>query len=509
MAASRQREWVRRWAPPVALSIAGFAYLLLTPVPSRAPSGVGSWDGGGGPWDPRQQAGPDVARTTLHGRVQEVGGPPIAGAGVWLLDPASPVMPVDVPGSSLGIGPAARTDGDGRFRIDRVPVQDVLLRVVAGGPFVVPPDTAVPADAIRTRVVVTVQRGTPIRLTIVDADDRPVPGATIELWQATTRTQSSWGATGIFEETTREDGSADLPALDTRRDLRLTVHPPEAVDDLLPVERDRWVPASGRVGLPRAFSVRVTVRDDEGRPLRAKVERAQEEDEPPGSLPPWNWVTDDSGVVTIRRFPHGPVRLRAVAVESAAVFPGTSSWLRVTPEAPQVAFVLPHVPRILRIRTVGSPGLRHGLIAALRDGEDPPTRGFWTGEDGTAQVDAIAYGDYSLLLLGEHRPGALAARVDRFRFDGHELTVPLVPAARIRVRVRGPADAPDGTPWIRLHGRTEFDLVRMGEGIWERDGFPPGRYDVVARAARGGREWEAVAEVEAGGDAAELVLRPK
>ncbi|MEZ6007775.1 MAG: hypothetical protein R3F05_08385 [Planctomycetota bacterium] len=110
-------------------------------------------------------------------------------------------------------------------------------------------------------------------------------------------TPSGWRGTTIASGHTDGEGHAQIPAIDPRRTLKLSVEAFGGRPDLGPLEFKDWLPADATYTLPAGFVLDVTVLDSEGRPVRALVSR---ESRSPSSSSTVSSHTDPAGHMTLR-----------------------------------------------------------------------------------------------------------------------------------------------------------------------------------------------------------------
>lgn len=224
----------------------------------------------------------------------------------------------------------ARTDGEGRFRVGRLSDGAHVVAAlppqawVAAGPAT--------ADAGARDVVLALRVADVATVTVRDADERPVEGATVVAAHVddTMREhvlpqllrRDDVGPTA----TTDADGVARLGGLDVARGYLFGVRPPATRPELVPHVEADWQPGATRVDLRRGLEVAGTVVDAAGAPVAGVnvtcvdtlgVARRQ--------------TTRADGAFRLRGVPPGGVEVSALRFDRAA--PPTTRGVRVTRHA--------------------------------------------------------------------------------------------------------------------------------------------------------------------------------
>jgi 5-hydroxyisourate hydrolase-like protein (transthyretin family) len=143
----------------------------------------------------------------------------------------------------------ARTDRNGRFRLDGLGPGEYRIRV-SRGPGFTPPDP-VSARAGATDVELTLIEITSAEITILDWQGRPVPGVDV----GSDRVSAVSDARGV----------AALDGLDPRGGHALVVAPPETRPDLAEARIAGWKPGNETIRLERLWAIAGIVRDEQGR----------------------------------------------------------------------------------------------------------------------------------------------------------------------------------------------------------------------------------------------------
>ena len=202
-----------------------------------------------------------LQRPRVHGVVRRVGdGAPLAGI---------PVLARR--GADSGEPPSAvLTDAEGRFSLSAPDLEFILAAWGRGWvprdrsekalSYVSPDELALPTDATALRVEV-IPKVAP-RVTVLDADGAPLPGAVVRLDAPDTGRPF---LDGRIIRTTSEDGVAALPLLRPDEAVILRVTSPDG--RALPHSDWAWRPADVAIRLRRALSISGSVVDAEGRPV--------------------------------------------------------------------------------------------------------------------------------------------------------------------------------------------------------------------------------------------------
>lgn len=166
--------------------------------------------------------------------------------------------------------------------------------------------------------------GPPVRVEILDPDDRPVMGAWVEVWGLDESVLTSWRGDTVAAVHTDAGGDSTLTGLDPDRKYRLGVRPPRTRVDVLPLDVPEWRPADETLTLARAFLITGQVIDPGGSPVpRASVLCRAEGYQGQGVL------TEEDGTFRVTGLREGSVTLIAVpdtwALTAAGGIPVTVS----------------------------------------------------------------------------------------------------------------------------------------------------------------------------------------
>jgi hypothetical protein len=188
----------------------------------------------------------------IRGRILDASGNPVNGASVRLVSPSVPYTVYD----------ETKTEAGGRFSFARVGSE--YVRVVADHD----PDGAVTSAELRvagrqaTEITLVLSPASAVRGTVVDADDHPVPGATLYVegvpWIVRGATSD---ATGAFRLATVPNGVTSLVAVARGyKTARITLpRRDDSVELVVRVRLDAGPPAQG------------TVLDPDGNPIKARI----------------------------------------------------------------------------------------------------------------------------------------------------------------------------------------------------------------------------------------------
>jgi len=201
----------------------------------------------------------------------------------------------------------ATTEADGSFRFDslgafRYEVEAKLpaALIAKAGPW--------RFDETATDVRFEADRGIEVTIRVVDFDGKPVAGAMASASVPTAG--ANLGFSGFTfpasKATTDASGSIRVGPLDGTGRFVLVVSPPLDRKDLLALTVKDWTPADGEHRLERGYTVRGILRDADGKPVSATVERKEEN----GSFRPVVGSGRD-GTFTIAQLRAGRLVLRA------------------------------------------------------------------------------------------------------------------------------------------------------------------------------------------------------
>jgi protocatechuate 3,4-dioxygenase beta subunit len=437
----------------------------------------------------------------VTGRVVDAQGRGVAGAHVAARRPGPVRGPFGGEPLRGAIGPTA-TDGDGRFTLEGLGRDEYLLDVL-------PPPKFVPRSGVAVRggdadVEIRLEPGVLLRVTVVDADGRPLPGATLVVLR-TTRTAPG-STTTVNGPTLSADaqGVVTIPPLVPADGYGLRVEPPTSREDLVALSRERWVPDHETVTLGPARVVRGRVIDTDGRPVEgAEIHRGRGDDAV------WR------GGPLATSGPDGTFRAKGLPLERLSLFalvparhprPGARSKdveVDVGAEEDEVVLTVAGRPVTVRLK-LDAPAGREVRIGVARDGEVRQLV-HQVGPDGVLVVTDVEAGDLSVF-APVTREDERCGYVPHLPRTGEQVEVPLAPPRDIRVRLVLPPDA----TLESLHAVGPFGVrwpARPVEGdLYAVRGLPAGRYEVNARARSQGAEIRASAEVEAGEG---VVVKPR
>lgn len=509
--------------------------LLLDPYPNYRLTVWGAADAGGKalPFAPRSLVlVADDAReielrlepgVEIHGTVVDGDGKPVVGTTVealaTLANDGRTIYTNDVYASG-------NTDASGAFRLIGLENAEYRLRLMRGKKFASIGETKTQGGARDLRVVVRPPRE--FRLTVEDADGKPVGGAEVSV--------SQFGNGGASpQETTDAGGRVRLEGLDPETQATLKVKPPKDRPTLGRLRRTEWKPTDERLRLPRGYVIRGKVVDAQGEPTRARVVSEQDA----GALEGVD--TDKAGAFTIPHVPSGPTRI--AAVDALEEYDSDSNdwdqrpeWTEVRPDQAEVTLRIQprrkrtdpirarnqgetpeveeaevvHKDRVIRDApldadpvavTIRVPGARVARIGALRpagetkagNGEDAtsPVTTFSVTEDGVVQVGPLVPGHYEVWVptVADDDRCAYLADVE---LGAAPLEITLVPSVRTRFRVTLPAE--NSVDAVELVGPAgaRFRAARGSDGTYEARGLPPGRWHGRLRA-RTASTWYAIA----------------
>lgn len=491
--------------------------------------GAVATDGSKLDWAPTR-ARPKPGATRL--RVEMTAGRSVAGQVVDEKGVAIPrivVLATDPESSFSAPLSRAISSEDGRFRIPGLGNEDVTITTLASEGFA-------PAKGVRAApggedVVVVVRRAVASRIRIVDSAGVAVADAEVTVMEMT---RSAGGLVGSGTgKRTGPDGSLDLPPMDSTVHRQLAVRPPLSRDDLAPLTIDAWVPQSGDIPLPKGYVATLRVRDEDDRPVEARVSRW---------TPPRAGAFDDGGidmvgpvdsvgVVRVRELPIGQSFFRARSNAQTGVFPSVSTWTPVDDRRPDGVLRITRKGKPLRVRTdrgdvaglvgtiyadIGGPAFDFpkmgggALIFPLSVDRESPrapivieqstARRLEFSQTGIATLPAVAPGRYSILLLFSGGAKPLVGRVDLASFDGADVVVPLVAAVDLRVNVVADGPVEELVGRFEVAGAFVASAKAVGGNLVIGEGLPPGRYQFRAAAKVGGRPMGAVETVETGVD---------
>lgn len=196
-----------------------------------------------------------------------------------------------------------RTDASGRFTLEGLGDLDYALWV-DGPAYVLQPETLRVRGGTKD-VLVRLRQGATAKVTVLDAQGRPLRGAVVWAQDQTglPLRESAPGESRFsgFLERTGPDGVATLRGLEPGKGMLLTVRPPDGDVTLLEARFPVWVPSDTTARLDAGRVVTARVRDAAGRPVGAAWVQWKEADDPHD---PWR-TTEPVGA---DRFATKPVR---------------------------------------------------------------------------------------------------------------------------------------------------------------------------------------------------------
>jgi hypothetical protein len=399
-----------------------------------------------------------------------------------------------------------RSDANGRFRLGGLGSVPYQLHVDAPSAFI-PLETreVVPGAA---PLMIALTKGASARVRVLDADGAPVAGAHVSAGLHVDWDSDDPEALALAEARaesaarsgkTAADGTVVLEGMDRASRWHLRVEPPhEALADLLGTTVATWSPADTEVRLPRARSLRGTVRDPRGAPIGGAMV---------------HWSTDGGSWTGQPTAADGSFRVGGLPA-------GATVWLHATPS--------PGIRPDLRAQplAMGRAG-DHDLVLVLDAGAslvvqvDPRSdRESWRdlrvlrASSGRDAAWELAYegpperegGRLTFRGLDPGTPYALWLHVPsegRFAWaQGVRVGGPPVPLTLERgATISGALRLPSGSQWREV--TAEQAGLRV-EGLLRSDdtfaipGLPPGPWRVRAKAFVGGDWIHATGQVEAG-----------
>lgn len=382
----------------------------------------------------------------------------------------------------------ARTGADGRFRIGRLGAGLHTIRVSA-------PDSAgvmepVEALAGKLDLEIVLATGREAPLTVLDAEGAPVEGAIVFVDRS--------NGPGIVVESDSA-GVACPRGLDPQETYELSVSPPLARADCLPLKRKGWALGDSPVVLPRGLAIRGVVRDASGRAVPgASVERLD------GAGDTAQRATSGrDGRFELTRVPDGPARLRARVVEAGLA--GAAVATRAGAEN-LVLVVSPTVS--LRVTIEGWPRLEAWLRLLDEDGG----RGTpWSSisAEGVATVSGLRPGGtYRVYQTWEREgePEVVVAKAG-IRGDAEAVTIVAAEGQRIAGKVVLPVGVHRFAVLARRDGTTR-DAATDDDGGFSVGGLLEGTWTVEAYAYVGDEDaWKVSVDLQAG--VTGVVLDPK
>lgn len=372
------------------------------------------------------------------------------------------------PASFDAVG-SGRSDEAGRFRVGGLSQEEVVL--VAS-----PPPGGGPVPGVRARggatgVVIRLRPGATPRLTVVDANGKPVVGARPSL------VPLEGGAAPISDATmesrsTGEDGQVVLWTIDPTVPYRLQVRAPGR-QDLASFEVARWMPRDETLRMPRACLVRGVLVDTTGRPVAQATVR----------IVPWRygdtaaWArTDAEGRFELTRVAEGTLTLEAKVQSTPS---RAETTVTAAPSMPDVTLTI-DLGLDWRVTFEGWPARTNALFvrAAAYDGapaKDVP----YSGADVTGGA-AVFHGirrDATYTVWAHDGANGVYALESGLRYSEEGATVAAKKGISISGRLLLPKGATDVRVWATRPGLMAWGLA-SNDGVYEVRGLPPGEWTI-------------------------------
>jgi hypothetical protein len=400
--------------------------------------------------------------------------------------------------SLLAVG-VTRTAEDGTFTIDGLGEGPVMLDTWPVGKHSRPPPRIVEAGASDVEIVMGA--GTIAAVTVVDPEDRPIPGATVLVHGDVSRIPERTEVQVVARERTDPAGVARVGGLDPAATygLEILAERPDLARTWIP----RWTPKDERVRTNPAVSIRGVVRDDAGKALGDTQVIATRIGK---------WLREearsaDDGTFEVAHLEPGRYRLEARHGALQGFVTGTAE---AAAGATDVAIVLRADPLkdfVARIEDwpAGTTGQAHVASVA----EDTKTHTEWIAAvepDGRVNVPHVRVRDsYSVWVWRPQDGRYVYAR--GLKIGDAETRLRLQAGRSVRGRVR----APQGAEKLRvtLAGLDFSAGVPVGaNGEYEIRGLPDGEVEVTASGELGATALSDSRRVSVG-DAADFDLTPK
>lgn len=440
------------------------------------------------------------AGRTVEGRVVDASGRGVGGAEVRARD-VEPIEPG--PGRTWSaVISTARTDAGGRYRLtglgDRTQIG-----------FEPPPPLVAPNSIVfegaGTVPDVVVSEGASAVVTVVDADAKPVAGASVK-WARLEHPEPGttvyvWAGEPVL---TDASGRATLSGIPRGSESGLSVDPPQGDERFGSFNDVHWDGRDVEVSLARAQRIRGRVVDRTGKP----ASDASVHLKAPSGVRMTRRVATD-GTFTFDGVEPGTVYVGATREERrASEFPGVEAepprWIEVVPGSP-VEIVLADAPVTVAV-TIRD--LAPGRTVYVRaDGDDSTTRELKAAAGGVVRVPGVAVGSrfdvYVPPTVADPR-GVAASGVGS---SAEGVTLDLVAC----VPTKGTLRAPTTYRYLEVSVVVPWGVIPVEvapDGAFALPPLPPSRYTLRAKA-RGPEAWlYARAEFEPG-SAVTLELRPK
>ena len=474
-----------------------------------------------------------VAEKTIDGFVRTPDGSPVAGVSVSAQTVADDAGPGAALRSARGLGryyraffangdsvAEARSGPDGAFRLRGLDAVEYQIVPVTPLGYVEDADRDLKARGGATGVSVTLRPGIAVVVRVLDAEGKPIAGASADAQPASSgdgherdfaRSFRRHNIRARLEAGSDASGTIRLDGLDAAVTYTLYVEPPEDRTDLQPREVAAWKPAGDTIRLDRSRSTRGMVKTPTGEPLgNATVEWTLS-----GPRATSGTVeTGEDGRFVIPHTEEGQLELVA-SFGTAKGEPTSRSSVVVAAGAQDVALVVdPGAELTVRFdpplaaldeMSIGEDGAEPGVAAGapfLKVGDAYRFRGLVA--DHTYTVWASARRP-SLVVLAS----GLRASVGTSAARG-PVTLHPAPGRSITVRVVGPVGLGDVDASVQ-RGPASLSANSSQGGPTRTlrvDGLFEGRWHVEARGTVGDVQYEGHSEGDAGGEV-EVRLEPQ
>ncbi|MFO0933981.1 MAG: carboxypeptidase-like regulatory domain-containing protein [Planctomycetota bacterium] len=440
-----------------------------------------------------------AAGAEVRGRVVDGAGKPVAGARVA-------VAPREVPsdetereatemlerrnrdGGDQVRGVARSTTGaDGGFVVKGLPAGACVVAVDPPAPF--GPLDGVAADAGGDAVEIIVTTASRYTLAVVDAQGRPVPGATVRVVR---KHAEGRGSERFFYDDPRvvdDAGEVTVGPLRAADGYGLEVAPPAGRADLRSVSMRDWTPADSRIALEAARTIRGRVVDGRGAPVAAA---RVEWDRGGSSFSSDEARTDADGRFALEGAPVGDVRLVArLRAEGEEPEPRV---LRVVKAGEDDVVLTLERPATWRFTVDAKPG--RAVTLWFGPPADRTVRAGVVGEDGRCVVERVPVRRATVFVPTTDDDDRCGYLPD-VEVTEAPIVVPMQPSRTITIRVKLPADA--RLVLLDVLGPTGPQEARPAlDGRWVVAGLPAGRFTVKGKARSPSAWLYATVEAEAG-----------
>jgi hypothetical protein len=429
----------------------------------------------------------------IEGRVLKPDGSPAWGTRIVanLVPRAGSEEGVRVPFQDFGV--EMHADTDGRFRL--MGLAEARYRLTAEAPpGCAPPREAPEVDAGARDVELRLRQAVTARVRVLTWDGRVIPDARVFTEHA-----GDWNS-----ERTDDEGRVVFVDLDPEATWKLSVSPPDGMEDALPLEISPWRPADGDLRLERGRSVAGHVRDPAGAPVEAaRVSRLEHDGGAAEDV-----FTDAAGAFRFGAVPPGAVLLRAWPPRvgtppeadghvDAATEPGKESVvLTVNPG---------HVVRLrLTERPKGDDGLEASILTRSPEGEMEHNDVSESAQRGLFRLGGLEPETaYTFWLRVDATHYALA------EFDGRatEVVVPVREGRSIRGRIVGFPLGEQAMVLATSSRGIQVQTYTNREGRYVFEGLPPGPWQIRISVGDDDDRRTASGETEAG-TTLDLALQP-